>query len=328
MAPHTLGAMKVLIAGAGGVIGVALIERLIADGHAVVGLTRSPDRGRAIRAAGGEAVLCDVLLERQVVDAVAKAAPDAIIHELSSLPSQLDAKNLSAQLAPTNRLRREGTRNLIAAARAAGVPRLLAQSIAFAYAPTGDWIKDESAPLALDAPPPQDEVVAAVAELERQVLEASGTVLRYGNLYGPETYFGAQGAYAKLAAKRQLPIVGAAEGRWSFIHVRDAAQATALALDRGEAGVYNVVDDDPAPAHDWIPVFAQALGAKKPLKLPAAIGARLLGPFVLGMMATQRGASNAKAKAQLDWEPRFSSWREGFPAAIAEENQERWRFSR
>src|SRR5947209_5578483 len=176
--------MKVLIAGAGGVIGLALIERLVADGHSVVGLTRSPGRGRAIRAAGGETILCDVLLERQVTDAVAKAAPDAIIHELSSLPSQLDAKRLAAALAPTNRLRREGTRNLIAAARAVGVQRLVAQSIAFAYAPSGDWVKDETAPLALQAPPPQDELVSAVADLERQVLEASGTVLRYGNLYG------------------------------------------------------------------------------------------------------------------------------------------------
>jgi nucleoside-diphosphate-sugar epimerase len=320
--------MKVLIAGAGGVIGLALIERLVADGHTVVGLTRSPDRGRAIRAAGGETVLCDVLLERQVADAVAKAAPEAIIHELSSLPSQLDAKRLAAQLAPTNRLRREGTRNLIAAARAIGVPRLVAQSIAFAYAPTGDWIKDETAPLALDAPAPQDEVVGAVADLERQVLEVSGTVLRYGNLYGADTYFGAKGAYAKLAAKRQLPIVGAAEGRWSFVHVRDAADATALALTHDQPGIFNIVDDDPAAAHEWIPVFAQALGAKKPLKLPAAIGARLLGPFVFGMMTSQRGASNAKARAELGWEPGYRSWRDGFPEAIAQENRDRWRFVR
>jgi nucleoside-diphosphate-sugar epimerase len=320
--------MKLLIAGAGGVIGLALIERLVADGHSVVGLTRSPGRGRAIRAAGGETILCDVLLERQAADAVAKAAPDAIIHELSSLPSQLDSKRLSAQLAPTNRLRREGTRNLIAAARAIGVERLVAQSIAFAYAPTGDWVKDESAPLAFDAPPPQDEVVSAVADLERQVLEVSGTVLRYGNLYGADTYFGAKGAYAKLAAKRQLPIVGAAEGRWSFIHVRDAADATARALTQAPSGIFNIVDDDPAPAFEWIPVFAEALGAKKPIKLPAAIGTRLLGPFVFAMMTSQRGASNAKAKAQLDWQPGFPSWREGLPAAVAEENRERWRFVR
>jgi nucleoside-diphosphate-sugar epimerase len=320
--------MRVLIAGGGGVIGLALTERLVADGHTVIGLTRSPDRGRAIRAVGGEAILCDVLLERQAAEAVARAEPDAMVHELSNLPAALDPKRVGEQMAPTNRLRREGTRNLIAAARAIGVERLVAQSIAFAYAPSGDWVKAETEPLALDAAPPQDEVVSAISDLERQVLDASGVVLRYGNLYGANTYFGAKGAYAKLAEKRQLPLVGAAEGHWSFIHTRDAAQATALALERGESGIYNIVDDDPAPAHDWIPVFAQALGAKRPHKLPAAIGSRLLGPFVFDMMTQQRGASNAKARAQLDWTPDFGSWREGFAAAITAENRERWRFAR
>ena len=207
--------MRVLIAGAGGVIGLALTERLVADGHTVVGLTRSPDRGRAIRAAGGETILCDVLLERQAADAVAKAEPDAIIHELSNLPPDLDPKRLSAQLAPTNRLRREGTRNLIAAARAIGVQRLLAQSIAFAYAPTGDWVKAESEPLALDAPPPQDEVVSAVCDLERQVLDASGIVLRYGNLYGANTYFGATGRLRP--AGRQAPAPDRRRGRGALV---------------------------------------------------------------------------------------------------------------
>jgi nucleoside-diphosphate-sugar epimerase len=320
--------MRVLIAGAGGVIGLALTERLVADGHTVIGLTRSPDRGRAIRAVGGDTILCDVLLERQVTEAVAKAEPDAIIHELSNLPPSLDPKRLGAQLAPTNRLRREGTRNLIAAGRAIGVQRLLAQSIAFAYAATGDWVKSESAPLALDAPPPQDEVVNAVCDLERQILDASGIVLRYGNLYGANTYFSAKGAYAKLVQKRQLPIVGAAEGRWSFVHARDAADATALALERAKSGIYNIVDDEPAPAHAWIPVFAQALGAKRPHKLPAAIGSRLLGSFAFDMMTQQRGANNAKARAELDWTPGYLSWREGLPGAIAAENRERWRFAR
>ena len=320
--------MRVLIAGAGGVLGLALTERLVADGHTVIGLTRSPGRGRAIRSAGGETILCDVLLERQAAEAVATAAPDAVIHQLSNLPPQLDSKQLAAQLAPTNRLRREGTRNLIAAARAIGVERLVAQSIAFAYAPEGDWVKSESARLALDAPPPQDEMVGAVADLERQVREVDGIVLRYGNLYGSDTYYGARGAYAKLAEKRQLPIVATAEGRWSFIHAADAADATAVALERGAPGIYNIVDDEPAPASEWIPVFAEALGAKQPRRLPAALASRLLGSFVFGLMANQRGASNAKARAELGWEPRFRSWREGFPAAIAAENLERWRYAR
>jgi nucleoside-diphosphate-sugar epimerase len=318
--------MKVLVAGAGGVIGLPLIHRLIADGHEVVGMTRSPERGRAIRQAGAQTVLCDVLFERQLRETVARVQPEAIIHELTALPDRYDPKRLAEQLAPTNRLRREGTANLIAAAQAVGVGRLVAQSVAFAYAPVGDWVKDEDAPLYLNAPPPQDEVVAAVADLERQMLENAGVVLRYGYFYGPGTQFGARGAYAELARRRLLPVVGQAGGHWSFVHVGDAADATARALDHGDSSVYNIVDDDPAPARDWIPVFAAATGAKPPFKLPEAIGARLLGSVAVAAMKEQRGARNARARDALDWAPAHPSWRTGFKAALVAENRERWRW--
>jgi nucleoside-diphosphate-sugar epimerase len=320
--------MKVLVAGAGGVIGLPLIQRLIADGHEVVGMTRSPERGRAIRNAGAQSVLCDVLYERQLLGLVERAKPDAIIHELTALPDRYDPKRLAEQLAPTNRLRREGTAHLVAAARSAGVERVVAQSVGFAYAPVGDWVKDEEAPLYLDAPPPQDAVVAAVADLERQMLEISGVVLRYGYFYGPGTQFGVRGAYAEMARRRMLPIVGQGEGRWSFIHVHDAADATVQALAHGESAVYNIVDDDPAPAREWIPEFATAVGAKRPFKLPEAIGTRLLGSVAAAAMREQRGASNAKAKAALEWTPAHPTWRTGFKAAIAAENRERWRWFR
>ena len=322
--------MRVLIAGAGGVIGLALTERLVADGHTVIGLTRSPDRGRAIRGAGGETILCDVLLERQAADAVAKAEPDAIIHELSNLPPDLDPKHLSAQLAPTNRLRREGTRNLIGAARALGVQRLLAQSIAFAYAPAGDWVKSESEPLALDAPPPQDEVVSAVCDLERQVLDASGIVLRYGNLYGANTYFGAQGAYARLAAKRQLPIVGAAEGRWSFIHTRDAADATALALERRRARASTTSSTTSRrPLMSGFPCSPRRSAPRRPHKVPAAIGvasARLLrlrrdDPSARGQQ--RQGARRAAVAAAG-----IAAGARALPPRSRPRTATRWRFAR
>ncbi len=320
--------MKVLIAGAGGAIGLALIEQLVAEDHEVTGLTRSPDRGRAIRAAGAAAILCDVLLEKQLTAAVERTAPEAIIHEVSSLPAGPDAGGGPAQFAPANRLRREGTRNLLSAAKATGAERFLAQSIAFVYAPEGGWVKDEEAPLDLGPASLQREAVEAVADLEHQVLEAGGIALRYGYLYGAGTPFGAKGLYAELTRKRQLFVLGAGEGRWSFVQVRDAAAATVLALEHGTTGVYNIVDDEPAAAADWIPVYADALGAKRPRKLPEAIGSRMIGPLLQEALLRQRGASNAKARGELHWIPCSPSWRQGFKAAIAAENRERWRFAR
>ncbi len=304
--------MRVFVAGASGVIGRPLINLLVAAGHEVVGMTRSQERAEEIRGRGAEAVICDALDGAAVRKAVAGARPEAVIHELTEIPAALNPRKYAEQLAPTNRLRREGTRNLVDAARAAGVGRLIAQSIAFAYPPTGDWVKDEDAPLFVDAPAPMNDVMGAVAELERQVLEWDGIVLRYGYFYGPGSSFAADGFYAGETRRRRFPVVGSGEGRWSFIHVEDAAAATVAALERGKPGVYNIVDDEPARTADWIPAYAAALGAKPPRRVPAWLARVVAGKAGVAAMTTQRGASNAKAKRELGWTPAHASWRDGF----------------
>jgi nucleoside-diphosphate-sugar epimerase len=309
--------MRVLVAGATGVIGRALVPKLVAAGHDVTGTTRSGGRAAEIEALGAEAVVCDALDPESVSTAVAQARPEAVVHELTSLPARLDPRRYETQLAATNRLRREGTRNLVDASQAAGVERLVAQSIAFAYEPTGDWVKGEDAPLALDAPPPMSDAVGAVAELERLVLEASGIVLRYGFFYGPGTSFARDGYTAEMVAKRRFPVIGGGRGCWSFIHVDDAADATVAALERGRSGVYNIVDDEPAAVRDWLPLYAAALGAKPPGRFPAWVGRIFGGRVAVGGMTTQRGASNAKAKRELGWSPAHASWRDGFRETLA-----------
>jgi 2-alkyl-3-oxoalkanoate reductase len=308
--------MKVFVAGASGVIGRRLLSQLREAGHDIVGMTRSPARADQIRATGAEAAVCDALDAEALTAAVVAAHPEAVIHELTELPQRLEPRKYKTQLAATNRVRREGTANLVAATKAAGAGRLLAQSIAFAYAPAGDWVKDEDAPLALDAPPPMDEAIAAIAELERQVLDAGGIVLRYGYFYGPDTQLDTAGFYGELAHKRRFPVIGSGEGRWSFIHVDDAAAATVAALERGAPGIYNVVDDDPAPAREWLPQFASAVGAKRPMRIPAWLGRIAGGQSAVAVMTIQRAASNAKARHELGWEPKYSSWRDGFRTAL------------
>lgn len=300
--------MRVFLAGATGAIGRVLTPLLIEAGHEVTGMTRSPERAERLREQGAEAVVCDALDADGLRNAVVQARPEAVIHELTAIPSALNPRRADAELAPTNRLRREGTRNLIAAARAAGAARLVAESIAFAYAPVGEWIKDEDGLLDLESP--YGEAVAAIMSLEEQVLGADGVVLRYGYFYGPGTPFEAGGLYSELVRRRRLPIVGSGEGRWSFIHVEDAASATVAALERASPGVYNIVDDDPVPAREWIPVLADALGAKPPRRVPAWIGRLFGGEVAVASMNTQRGASNAKAKRELGWAPSRPSWRE------------------
>ncbi len=306
--------MRVFLAGATGVIGRSLVPALIEAGHEVIGTTRSPARAEQLRETGAGAVVCDALDAQALRRAVAEAEPQAIIDELTDIPATLQPRRYKTQLAATNRLRREATRNLVGAAQGAGVGRLLAQSVAFAYEPSGDWVKDEEAPLALGAEPPMNEVVDAVAALERQVLEAGGTVLRYGLFYGPGTQFAADGFYTGLLRRRMFPLIGSGEGRWSFIHVDDAAGATVAALESGARGVYNIVDDDPAPAREWLPAFAAEIGAKPPFTAPPWLGRLAGGPAAVAGMTTQRAASNAKAKRELGWSPLHASWRDGFLA--------------
>lgn len=306
--------MKVFVAGASGAIGRPLVRQLLAAGHEVTGMTRREERADEIRAAGASAAVCDAFDAPALEAAVREASPEAVVHLLTALPGRIDYRDKEA-LAPTNRVRSEGTRNLLAAAKAAGARRLVAESVAFFYAPEGDRVKDEEEPLFLDAPPPFGEGAKALAGLERQVLEAEGIeglVLRYGWLYGPGTYYAADGSLTEDAHKRKAPIVGKGTGIFSFVHVEDAASATVAAVERGAPGAYNVVDDEPAPMSEWAPAFATAVGAKKPFRVPTWIARLAAGKGAATMSTELRGASNAKAKRELGWQPRYPSWRQGF----------------
>ena len=309
--------MRVFVAGATGAIGRPLVPALIAAGHEVTGTTRSEERAEGVRAAGARAAVCNALDADALHTAVAEAAPEVVVHELTALPDRFNPRD-KQMYAPTNRLRRDGTRNLIAAARAAGARRIVCQSIAFAYAPgERPEVKDEDAPLALEAPLPFGDSVRTIDEMERAVVGADGLeglVLRYGWFYGPGTYLADDGSVARDVRRRRLPVIGKGIGLYSFVHVDDAASATIAAVERGAPGVYNVVDDEPAPQREWLPRYADAIGAKKPLRVPVWI-ARLAMGKIATMADVQAGASNAKAKRELGWEPRWQSWREGFREA-------------
>lgn len=310
--------MRVFVAGASGAIGKPLVRQLLAAGHEVTGMTRRQERAEEIRAAGAEAVVCDVFDAPALREAVAAARPEAVVHALTALPQRYNPKD--DYLAATNRIRVEGTRNLVAAAQAAGARRIVAESIAFAYRPEGEWVKSEEAPLFTDVPGRFGLTFGAVAELERQVLEAAGVdgvVLRFGWLYGPGTYYDRGGQQADEVMKRRLPIVGQGTGTFSFVHVDDAAAAIVAALERGAPGAYNVVDDEPAPLRDWVPVYAEALGAKGPRRVPVWLARLVAGKDVAASAVGLRGASNAKAKRELGWQPAHSSWRQGFRDALS-----------
>jgi nucleoside-diphosphate-sugar epimerase len=306
--------MRVFLAGAAGAIGRPLVPLLVAAGHEVTGTTRSPERADAIRAAGATPVVVDALDAGALRGAVEEAAPEVIVHQLTALPERLNFRKRDLYAA-TNRLRDEGTRNLLDAARAAGARRFVCQSIAFAYAPgPRPEVMSEDAPLAVGAPPPFGEGVRVIDAMERAVVEAGGLVLRYGWFYGPGTHFGEDGTLAADVRRRRFPIIGSGAGLWSFIHVDDAASATVTAIGRGDPGAYNVVDDEPAAARDWLPAYADAIGAPPPRRVPVWL-ARLIAGRVATTANVQPGASNAKVKRELGWQPRWGSWREGFREA-------------
>jgi nucleoside-diphosphate-sugar epimerase len=310
--------VRVFVAGASGVIGRPLVGRLMADGHRVTGMTRREERAAEIRERGAESVVCDVFDPEALNRAVSDARPDVVVHELTALPPDLDPRKKGIYEA-NNRIRREGTRNLVAAARQAGAKRLVAQSIAFIYASEGTWVKTEEDPAMSDAPGEFGEGVAATLDLERQVVGAEGIdglVLRYGFFYGPGTSYASDGYQAELVRKRRFPIVGHGDGTFSFIHVDDAAAATVAACERGAPGIYNVTDDEPAPVRDWLPAYAQAVGAKPPRRLPAWLVRLLAGAGVAAFATALRGASNEKAKGELGWQPSHPSWRQGFTQAL------------
>lgn len=313
--------MKVFVAGASGAMGKQLIPRLIASGHEVVGMTRTRQSGDAVRSMGARAVVADALDPGAVARAVGEAEPDAIVHQLTAL-SDLDPRHFDRAFALTNRLRREGTDHLLSAGRAVGVRRFIAQSFAgWPFARRGGPVKSEDDPLDPDPPEPFRNSLAAIRYLEDAVVGAEwteGIVLRYGAFYGPGTGLGIDppGEQIALIRKRVFPIIGRGRGVWSFIHIEDAAAATAASLERGRPGIYNIVDDEPAPASEWLPELAAALGAKRPLRVPRWLGRLAGGEAVTIMMTEIRGASNAKAKRELDWRLRYASWRQGFACGL------------
>jgi nucleoside-diphosphate-sugar epimerase len=305
--------VRVLVAGATGVIGRPLVRQLVAAGHEVTGTTSSAEGAASIEANGAAASVCDAFDKGAVRAAVAAAQPDVVINELTRLPRDYNPRTLD--YAPTNRVRREGGANLLAAAREARAKRFLTQSIAFLYAPEGPMVVDEEARAWTDAPGDFRDAVAALVEHEQAVTSATdldGLVLRYGQFYGPDTYYARDGSIGERVRKRQFPIIGPGAGMFSFIHVDDAAAATVSALTNGGAGVYNVTDDEPAPLREWLPVFAESLGAKPPRRVPTWLARLIAGPFAALSASGLRGASNAKAKRELGWEPAHPSWREGF----------------
>jgi nucleoside-diphosphate-sugar epimerase len=305
--------MRVFVAGATGVIGRGLVPALIEAGHDPIAMTRSPEKAAALAAKGIETAVCDAYDAPGLTRALEKARPDQVVHLLTDLPEDIDIRHFERDVQSTGRLRSEGTRNLVAAARTTGVQRIIGESIAFAYEPAGGWIKDEDAPLASATLPFVAEPLLA---LEEQVLEAGGTVLRYGQLYGPGTGFRREGPWAARLRRRQLPIVGSGAGIFSFLHVADAVGATMAALERPAPAIYNVVDDEPAAIREWLPVYARAIGAPSPWRVPAWIGRLAAGATAVAMMTGLRGASNERIKAELGWRPRYSSWRKGFASDL------------
>lgn len=309
--------MRVFVAGATGVIGRQLVPMLVAGGHEVTGMTRSPERARELVEAGAQAAVADALDAGAVSAAVATAHPDAVIHQLTSLPQRIDPRRIKRDFEMNDRLRSEGTRILVDAAQAAGASRVIAQSIALAYAPGPDGtIHDEDDPLFVGAPEPFTRTALALQALESAVTDAGGVVLRYGYFYGPGSALSSTGSMVKDVVRRRMPIVGAATGVWSFIHVHDAASATVAALARDGPRIYNVVDDEPAPVSQWLPELAKALDARPPRRVPAWLARLIAGSFGVQAMLRQQGASNARARRELDWAPRFPSWREGFASSL------------
>jgi 2-alkyl-3-oxoalkanoate reductase len=305
--------MRVFVAGATGAIGTRLVPQLVEHGHQVIGTFRSPGGAERVEALGAEPVALDVLDARAVRQAVLEAKPDAIIHQATALAGVRFGRSLDRSFGPTNRLRTEGTDALLAAAREAGVQRFVAQSFAsYRYAREGGPVKIEDDPLDPDPPAMARETNAAMAHLDEAVTSAGGIALRYGGFYGA-----ANDGLVPLVRKRQFPVIGPGGGISSFIHLDDAAAATVLALEHDGAGLYNIVDDEPAPMSQWLPALAAALGAKPPRHVPMWLARLVAGKGMVMMAAGSRGASNAKAKRELGWTLRYPSWREGFPAAYA-----------
>ncbi len=311
--------MRVFVAGATGAIGRQLVPRLVAAGHEVHGMTRSETKRAMLDGLGAVPVVADALDADQVAEAVGRANPEVIVHQLTAIGG-VDMRHFDRDFALTNRLRTEGTDHLLSAGEAVGVRRFVVQGVGSygMYRRTGGLVKSEEDPL--DPTPAREmrETLAAIRHLEEAVLGAEwtdGIVLRYGVFYGPGTSLAPGGEQFELVRHRRFPVVGDGGGVWSFIHIADAAEATVAAIEHGRRGVYNVVDDDPAAVTEWLPAVAQQLGVKKPMRVPRFIGRLFAGEAGVVMMTDIRGASNTKAKRELGWQPKHPSWRQGFAAA-------------
>ena len=305
--------MRVFVAGATGVIGQYLIPSLVAAGHDVTGTTRSAAKAAQLKSAGATPAIVDGLDRQAVLDAVGAAQPEIIVHQMTALASMRSLRNFDKEFAVTSELRSKGTDYLLEAARQAGTRRFIAQSFAgWNMARNGAPVKSESDPLDPDPVPSTRKAMAAIRHLEEAVPGGvpEGLVLRYGSFYG----HGASDSMLDVLRKRQMPVIGGGTGIWSFCEVTDAAAATLAAVTRGAPGLYNIVDDDPAPVREWLPYLAECLGVKAPMHAPAWVGKLLAGDLVVMMMTEARGASNAKARRELGWAPGYRSWRDGFPA--------------
>jgi nucleoside-diphosphate-sugar epimerase len=301
--------MRVFVAGATGAIGRPLVARLLAGGHEVWGMSRTQAGADAVGRLGAHGVVADALDAGAVQRVVGEAAPEVVVQQLTAWPQKMSPKTMAEGMRQTDRLRDQGTANLLAAA---GGARLVAQSIPFFVKPGDGAVAAGDAPLLTDAPEPLGGVLRRLERMERSVVEAEGTVLRYANLYGPGTWYDRSGAVTKMLKRRSYPQMGNGRGRWGWLHVDDAATATVAAIERPVPGIYTVADDHPAPVHDWLPEFAAAVGAPKPLRVPAWLAARLAGDAAVFLATEAVGASNARFKATFDWEPAFPDWREGF----------------
>ena len=305
--------MRVFVAGASGALGSRLVAQLINAGHEVIGTHNSPASAERVRKLGATPLVVDLLDARAVRKAVLASEPEAIVHQATALGGAKFGRSLDKTFAMTNRLRVEGTDRLLSAAREAGVRRVVAQSFApYRYAREGGPVKSEDDPLDPNPPANAAETYAAMSHLDRAVTGAGGIALRYGGFYG-----GVSEGWAEPVRKRQFPIVGDGGGIMSFIHLDDAAAATVLALEHDGPAIYNIVDDEPAPVRDWLPALAEVLGAKPPRRFPAWLARLFAGEAAVVMGTQSRGASNAKAKGELGWTPRYPSWRTGFPAAYS-----------
>jgi 2-alkyl-3-oxoalkanoate reductase len=309
--------MKVFVAGPTGAVGRPLVARLLAGGHQVAAMTRSVDKARGLRAIGADTVVADALDRDAVMQAVRRAEPEVVMHQLTGLAGLKSFKNFDKEFAISNRLRTEGTDHLLAAARAAGTRRFIVQSYGnWNYERTGSRVKTEADPLDPSPPANQTESLEAIRYLERTVVGADdieGIALRYGNFYGPGTAFALNGGdIVAQVSKRAFPLVGDGGGVWSFVHTDDAAAAAVDAIQSGGPGVYNVADDEPVEVATWLPALAKAVGAKPPRHVPVWIGRLAAGEVGVSMMTRIRGASNAKAKRELGFAPRYPTFREGF----------------